>query len=116
MDPNFFNVIIYYIYRRLLGSGRNRKEPIYPWFRNRFRKDDNLVVTYQVALLEAFKGEGEKEKSTQQISIESDSLSEATNTLLRRFGNTPNLSHCKLVVFGEEYARKGIKDSLDYLF
>ena len=79
-------------------------------------KDDNLVITYQVALLEAFKGEGEKEKSTQQISIESDSLSEATNTLLRRFGNTPNLSHCKLVVFGEEYARKGIKDSLDYLF
>ena len=79
-------------------------------------KDDHLLITYQVALLDAFKGEGEREKSTQQITIESSSLSEANNTLLRRFVNTPNLSHCKLIVFGEKYAQKGIKDSLDYLF
>ena len=99
---------LYYITCRLLGSGRNRKERIYPWFRNRFRKDDNLVITHQVALLEALKGKG-KGKSTQQISIESDSLSEATNTLLRRFGNIQIFPIASLLNFGEEYARKGIK-------
>lgn len=79
--------------------------------------DNSLIITYQVATLEAFKGEGGgNTKSTEQISIESDSLSKATNSLLRHFGNVPNFTHCKLIVFGEEYARKGIRDSLDYLF
>lgn len=80
-------------------------------------EEDTLLVTYQIALLDAFKGEeGEKTKSTQQISIESDTLSKAANTLLRYFGNIPNFTHCKLIVFGGDYAKSGIKESLDYLF
>ncbi|HZJ58222.1 MAG TPA: Ger(x)C family spore germination protein [Clostridia bacterium] len=80
-------------------------------------EDNSLNITYQVALLDSFKGEkGEKSKSTQQISIKSNSLSESRDALLKHFGDTPNLSHCKLIVFGEEYARNGIKSSLDYLF
>ncbi|NLI60829.1 MAG: Ger(x)C family spore germination protein [Clostridiales bacterium] len=79
--------------------------------------DDQLLITYQIALLDAFKGEGgEQSKSTQQISIVADSLSEATKDLLSFFGNMPNFSHCKLIVFGEKYAKKGISDSLDFLF
>ena len=79
--------------------------------------DDRLTLTYQIALLDAFKGEGgEKTKSTQQISITSDSLPDATNELLSYFGNIPNFTHCKLIVFGEKYAKNGIKNSLDFLF
>ncbi|NLJ40634.1 MAG: Ger(x)C family spore germination protein [Clostridiales bacterium] len=80
-------------------------------------EDEDLVLTYQVALLDAFKGEDEeKSKSTQEISITSGSLSQATNSLLTYLGNVPNFAHCKLIVFGEEYAKKGIKGSLDFLF
>ena len=42
-------------------------------------EDEDLVLTYEVALLDAFKGEDEeKSKSTQEISISSGSLSQAT--------------------------------------
>ncbi len=79
--------------------------------------DDKLVLTYQIAILDAFKGEGgEKTKSTQQISITSESISDATNKLLSHIGNIPNFTHCKLIVFGEKYARNGIENSLDFLF
>lgn len=79
-------------------------------------EDNKYVFTFQIALLDAFKGENEKTKSTQQISITADNLTDATNNLLRYSGNVPNYTHCKLIVFGEDYAEKGIKHSLDYIF
>lgn len=79
--------------------------------------NDNILLTYQIALLDAFKGEGgEKSKSTHQISITGKSFADATNSLLSYFDSVPNFAHCKLIVFGEKYAKRGIKDSLDFLF
>lgn len=80
-------------------------------------EDGRLTLTFQLALLKAFKGEkGEDGKSTHQMTITSDTIADATRELLSYYGEVPNFTHCKLVVFGEDYAKKGIRDSLDFLF
>lgn len=81
------------------------------------KENDKLLITFQLALLESFKGEGTGEgEATEEITVVSNSISEASNSLLKRGNSIPNFTHCKLIVFGEEYAKKGIKNSLDFLF
>lgn len=80
-------------------------------------ENDEFITTFQIAILESFKGDsGGDSEATQQISISSDNIVKAINELLKHTNSIPNLTHCKLIIFGEEYAKQGIRDSLDFFF
>lgn len=84
--------------------------------------EDKIMVTYQIALPAAMlggagqgEGGGGKEPSTLNISIESESMKKAEQTLLATLNQVPSYSHLQLVVFGQELCRKGIGKHIDFL-
>jgi Ger(x)C family germination protein len=88
------------------------------------QKDDLVMVTYQIALPADMVGQagqgngggGGGSSSTLNISIEAKNLAVAEQTLMATLNQIPNYTHNQLVVFGEELARKGIGDYIDFFF
>jgi len=85
-------------------------------------EDDKMEVTFEIALPQSFVGGGGGGESsgdvepTLDISMIVEDMTEATNNLLARLDLYPEYTHLQLLVFGEEYARKGIQPVMDYFF
>ena len=78
------------------------------------RADEGMVkVTYQIAVSRALGMEASDAKQTAStITITAPSLAEARNLLKTTIGRSPNLSHNKVFVIGEEMARQGVADAI----
>ncbi|QDR81511.1 Ger(x)C family spore germination protein [Sporomusa termitida] len=76
--------------------------------------DNQSIITYQIATGQGQGGKenGTGEASTFLITIVAPSLAEARNLLNSVVARTPNLSHTKAVIIGEDLARQGIGDIL----
>lgn len=76
--------------------------------------DNQHIITYQIATGQGQGGKenGSGEASTFLVTIVAPSLAEARNLLNSVVARTPNLSHTKAVIIGEDLARKGIGDVL----
>ncbi len=74
--------------------------------------DNQNIITYQIATGQGQGGKdpGSGESSTFLVTIVAPSLAEARNLLNSVVARTPNLSHTKAVIIGEDLARKGIGD------
>lgn len=84
-------------------------------------KNEKIEVTFEVALPQSFAGGGEggssgDEEPTLDISIVAEDMVDATNSLLARLNHYPDFGHLQLVVFGEEYAKKGFQEVMDFFF
>lgn len=74
-----------------------------------------LSVTYRMARPAALGGESGKggaDKTSEIITIIAPSLAAARDLLNSQVERSPNLSHVKIVVIGEELARRGLADTI----
>lgn len=78
--------------------------------------DKNLNVTFEFMDMSAFSSE-KTSKSSEPIldSVVSSTISNALNMINSYTGKEVNLSHCKVIVFSEEIAKKGIMPELTEL-
>lgn len=67
-----------------------------------------ILVSYQFAIPKPEGGKGDASKSTVIITIKAPTISEALNLLNSQIEYVPSLSHIKVIILGEELARKGI--------
>ncbi len=69
----------------------------------------NIAVSFEFANLGSF-SENSSSKDTKPIinTVEASSISNAINTLNAYIGKQLNLSHCKVIVFSEDFAKTGI--------
>jgi len=85
-------------------------------------ENDKIEVTFEIALPQSFAGGGEGgetsggQEPTLDVSIVAEDMVDATNSLLSKLDLFVDFSHLQLVVFGEEYARKGVHEVMDYFF
>lgn len=77
-------------------------------------KNNNLKVSFQFAKpINASEGGGASESQPSFIhTIEASSITSAINLLNSFMSKRLNLSHCKVIVFSEEFAKKGISQEL----
>ncbi len=76
---------------------------------------DKVLVTFQIALQNAFTSDGGGDGDPfWNIKIETDNYINARKNLIKHINWIPIFEHCKIIIFGEEYAKKGITDPLDY--
>lgn len=74
---------------------------------------NNLQVTFQFTNSTSVSQSGSTEKSPSIIfTIDASSISSAINLMNTNLGKELNLSHCKLIVFSEELASKGISEEI----
>lgn len=72
--------------------------------------EDNLKVTFQFTKPTSSSEGGSSESAPSIIdSVEADSIDTAINLMNSYTSREMNLSHCKILVFSEELAKKGIK-------
>ena len=76
---------------------------------------DMIKVTFQIAQPQAFVTEAKSEESFWNISEEAEDITAAQNQLIRIMNLTPTLEHCQIILIGEELAREGLHDYLDFL-
>ncbi|HWR45455.1 Ger(x)C family spore germination protein [Sporomusa sp.] len=76
--------------------------------------DKQNIFTYQIATGQgqAGKAPGAGETSTFLVTVIAPSLAEARNLLNSVVARTPNLSHTKAIIIGEDLAKQGIGDLL----
>ncbi|MDF2876636.1 MAG: germination protein Ger(x)C family [Sporomusa sp.] len=76
--------------------------------------DKQSIFTYQIATGRGQGGKeaGSSESSTFLVTIIAPSLAEARNLLNSVVARTPNLSHTKAIIIGEDLAKQGIGDVL----
>lgn len=75
-------------------------------------EDGMLLISYQFAIPQQESGKGDASKSAAIITIKAPTISEALNLLNSQIEYVPSLSHIKVMVLGEELARKGIDEVL----
>lgn len=74
---------------------------------------NKLSVTFQFTNASSVSDTGSSEKiSPKLFSIEASSISNAINLMNTNIGKEVNLSHCKLIVFSENLASKGISEEI----
>lgn len=80
-------------------------------------EEGKVIVTFQIALPSASGPNATgQEESAWSVSIESKNVFQAANKLLGVTNLTPTFQHCQVLLFGEEYARQGIGDTVDFFF
>lgn len=84
-------------------------------------EDEKIEVTFEVALPQSFTGGGEggnsgSDEATLDVSIIAEDMIDATNSLLGKLDLYPEFTHLQLVVLGEEYAKKGVQEVMDFFF
>lgn len=67
-----------------------------------------ILVSYQFAIPKPEGGKDDASKSMVIITIKAPTISEALNLLNSQIEYVPSLSHIKVIILGEELARKGI--------
>lgn len=77
-------------------------------------EQNNLKITFQFTKPTSTSGESGSSESAPPIidSIEAESVDNAVNLMNTYTSKEINLSHCKLIVFSEELAKKGIKEEI----
>lgn len=77
---------------------------------------DNLEVSFEFANVGSFSENSSSEDSEPIIdAVVAPSISSAINIMNAYVGKQLNLSHCKVVIFSEEVAKKGILTEITYL-
>lgn len=75
--------------------------------------DNNLKVSFQFTKPSSVSESGTSEPSSSIIkTVSASSISSAINLMNNYTGKEISLSHCKLIVFSEELAKKGITDEI----
>lgn len=75
--------------------------------------ENKLEVTFQFSTTSTVSENGSAEKaSTVENSVSASSISNAINLMNGYMGKELNLSHCKVIIFSEEFAYKGISDEI----
>lgn len=75
--------------------------------------DNNLKVSFQFSTTTKTTESGASEKTpTIMDSVEAPSLSTAFNLMNSYMGKELNLSHCKVIIFSEEFAYSGISEEI----
>ena len=76
-------------------------------------KDNKLEVTFQFSQPSSTSDDGSTPKSSSVInSVSTSSISNAINLINSYLGKQINMSHCKVIVFSEEFASNGISDEI----
>lgn len=76
-------------------------------------EENALQVTFQFSTTTSVSESGSSEKASTIINtIQASSLSSAINLMNSYMGKEINLSHCKIIVFSEDLAYKGISDEI----
>jgi len=78
-------------------------------------KTENIIVTFQIALPQAFVAEAQSNEPFWNISVEAADITAAEYHLSRMINQVPNLEHCQIILIGEELARQGLDNYLDFL-
>lgn len=79
-------------------------------------KDNKYIVSYMIANAKKSQGESNKQESSSVVySGKGDSISSAYMDLNSKNSKIPYISHLEVIVIGEEAARKGVIDILDFL-
>ncbi len=74
---------------------------------------NNLNITFQFTNASSVSDTGSSEKTEPTLfSIDAPSISSAINLMNTNIGKEVNLSHCKLIVFSEELASRGIEEEI----
>lgn len=74
---------------------------------------NNLNITFQFTNASSVSDTGSSEKTEPTLfSIDAPSVSSAINLMNTNIGKEVNLSHCKLIVFSEELASRGIEEEI----
>ena len=75
--------------------------------------ENKLEVTFQFSTTSTVSENGSAEKaSTVENSVTASSISNAINLMNGYMGKELNLSHCKVIIFSEEFAYQGISDEI----
>lgn len=75
--------------------------------------DNNMKVSFQfVNTPSSSQGSSEGETSTVVTSINTSTLNKAINLMNSYIGKELNFSHCKVIVFSEDFAKKGISTEI----
>lgn len=78
--------------------------------------EKNLQVTFEFMDTSSFSNEGSSESKSAIIdTVNSSSINSAINLLNAYIGKQVNLSHCKVVVFSDKLAKKGISSEVSEL-
>lgn len=78
--------------------------------------DDNLKVTFEFINISAFSEKGSSEDSAPILEqVTAPSINSAVDIMNAYMGKQINLSHCKVIVFSESLAKKGILDEISGL-
>lgn len=76
-------------------------------------ENNKLKVTFQFTNSSSVSESGTTEQAPSTVfTLEASSISTAINLMNSHVGKELNLSHCKLIVFSEEIARKGISEEI----
>jgi Ger(x)C family germination protein len=76
---------------------------------------DEMTVTFQIAQPKAFTAESQAEEPFWNIIEKAKDLTQARDHLLRSNSWVPTMEHCQVILIGEDLARKGLKDFLDFI-
>jgi len=75
--------------------------------------NNKLKVTFQFSTTASITESGSSQKSPPvNNTVEASSLSNAINLMNGYIGKQLNLSHCKIIIFSEEFARQGISSEI----
>lgn len=76
--------------------------------------DENIKVSFQFVNVSSSEGEGSSggKSSTVVTSINANSLNKAINLMNSYIGKELNFSHCKVIVFSEDFAKEGISTEI----
>lgn len=79
------------------------------------KEGDQILVTYQIAQPDAYGSEGSGDvEGFININITAEDISEANIKLLNQIDLSPNFEHCQVLLLGEELAKFGLKENLDF--
>ena len=78
--------------------------------------EKNLQVTFEFMDTSTFSNEGSSESKSAIIdTVNASSINSAINLLNAYIGKQVNLSHCKVIVFSDKFAKKGINAEISEL-
>lgn len=75
--------------------------------------NNKLKVTFQFSTTASISESGSSKKSPPVVNtVEASSLSNAVNLMNSHMGKQLNMSHCKIIIFSEEFAKQGISSEI----
>ena len=75
----------------------------------------DIEVTFQIAKPQAFTANGNTDEPYWNTSLVSVDMTEAHKELTKAINQIPTLEHCQVILIGEELAREGLGEYIDYL-